>query len=258
MLDDVVTDVFSERLAAWRSYTASPWGRIRYAVVEETLRRETSRLGTGLRILDVGGGDGMDALPLAMAGHHVTVLDQSREWLDEAERRAEMAGVRIRAVEGDLSRPPSLGEFDLVLCHFVLQYLPAGGGHLSDLADFVRPGGALSLLLPNPVGMVLRQVVTAGPASALSELHSESKRAVLFDHDVRKVDMSGLEDALSAVGLSVIRRYGSRIVNDLLTDNDAKHDSDYFDSLLQLELALCDQEPYVRVGGMYQLIASKP
>lgn len=258
VLDVAVSDVFSERLSSWRDYTSSPWGRVRYAVIEETLGREASRLGTELRILDVGGGDGMDALPLATAGHQVTVLDQSRRWLDEAERRAASAGVQIRTIEGDLSSPPALGEYDLVLCHFVLQYLPAGTRDLMTLAGFVRPGGALSLVLPNPVGMVLRQLVTSGPASALSELQAESRRAVLFDHDVRKVEMSELEDALGVVGLSVVRRYGSRIANDLLTDNDAKNETGYFDDLLQLELALCDREPYVRVGGMYQIIATKP
>lgn len=251
-------DVFSERLSAWRSYTDSPWGRIRYAVIEETLRREASLLGRELRILDVGGGDGMDALPLAKAGHHVTVLDQSRRWLDEAERRAASGGVQIRVIEGNLTSPPALDVFDLVLCHFVLQYRPAGRADLATLADYIRPGGVLSLILPNPAGMVLRQLVTEGPTSALSELGAESKRVVTFDYEVRKIAMSEMEDGLRIVGLSVARRYGTRIANDLLTDNDLKHEIDYFDSLLRLELALCDQEPYVRVGGMYQLIATKP
>lgn len=258
MLNAAVTDVFSERLSAWRDYTASPWGRIRYAVIEETLGRETSRLGTKLRILDVGGGDGMDALPLARGGHQVTVLDQSRPWLDEAERRASSAGVQIRTIEGDLSSPPALGEFDLVLCHFVLQYLPAGTDDLMTLADFVRPGGVLSVVCPNPTAMVLRQLVCNGPASALTELRADSKHAVLFDQDVRKVEMSELEDALGEVGMTVVRRFGSRIANDLLTDNDAKDETHYFDDLLQLELALCDREPYLRIGGMYQVIATKP
>lgn len=243
------------RSGSWS--TSSPWGRIRYAVIEETLRRESGRLGAGLRILDVGGGDGFDVLPLAEAGHEVTILDQSRRWLDEAERRFACAGLSLRTIEADLSEPPSLGEFDLVLCHFVLQYLPASIEHLKVLGGFVRPGGIFSLVLPNPAGMVLRQLVTGGPASALSELRATSKHAATFDHNVRKVEMSDLEAALGEVGLSVVRRYGSRIANDLLTDDDAKYDPKFFEDLLELELALCDQEPYVRVGGMYQLIASK-
>lgn len=45
---------------------------------------------------------------------------------------------------------------------------------------------------------------------------------------------------------------------DLLVSNDPKYDSAYFEDLLRLELALCDQEPFVRIGGMYQLIGTKP
>ncbi len=253
-----MTDVFSERLAAWRNYTESPWGRIRYAVVEETLRRETSKLGGVLRILDVGGGDGMDALPLAQAGHDVTILDQSSSWLDEAGRRAADAGTRVRAVVGDLTDPPQLGEFDVVLCHFVLQYRPADADDLARLAHYTRAGGFVSVIVPNPASMVLRELVIDGPTAALSELDAETKRAVTFNHDVRKIAMVELERALEQVGLSVVQRYGTRIANELLADNDCKHDREYFKDLLRLELALCDQEPFVRIGGMYQLIATKP
>lgn len=252
-----VSDVFSERLSAWRDYTSTPWGRVRYAVVEETLGREASRLGPGLRVLDVGGGDGLDSLPLARAGHQVTVLDQSRSWLDEADRRAAAAGVQVRTVQGDLASPHALGEFDLVLCHFVLQYRPAGTDDLATLAGFLRPGGLLSVICPNPAAMVLRELVTGGPASALSELRAGSRHAVLFDHVVRKIEMSELEQGLGEVGLPVVRRYGGRIANDLLTDNEAKDEADYFRDLLALELSLCDREPYLRIGGLYQLIATR-
>ena len=54
------------------------------------------------------------------------------------------------------------------------------------------------------------------------------------------------------------RRYGTRIANDLVVDDDLKNEPGYVDRLLRLEVALCDQEPFVRVGGMYQLIATKP
>jgi S-adenosylmethionine-dependent methyltransferase len=250
-------DVFSERLAAWRSYTDSPWGRIRYAVVEETLRRETSKLGPELRILDVGGGDGMDSLPLARAGHDVTILDQSSSWLEEARRRAGEAGVRVQTVQGDIGDSPSLPEFDVVLCHFVLQYRPAGTRDLAVLADYTRRGGLVSVMLPNPASMVLRQLVLDGPCAALKELDAETKHTVTFDHTVRKIPMNELEDALAGVGLTVGSRYGTRIANDLLTANDLKYDPAYFEDLLRLELALCDQEPFVRIGSMYQLISAK-
>lgn len=252
-----MTDVFSERLAQWRAYTATPWGRIRYTVVEEVLRRQCDELGEGLRILDVGGGDGMDALPLALAGHEVTIVDPSESWLAEAKRRAEDAGASLTTLVGGVEDLPE-GEWDLVLCHFVLHYRPAGAGDVRRLAAAVRRGGRLSVMVPNPASMVLRQLVTGGPEAALTELRADTKRAVTFDRDVRKVPMGDLEAELAAAGLRLTGRFGTRIANDLLTDDAAKHDPAHFARLLELERALCDQEPFVRIAGMYQLVAERP
>lgn len=140
----------------------------------------------------------------------------------------------------------------------MLQYVPDLAEALATLGSFVRPGGVLSVICPNPAAMVLRQLVTQGPAPALAELRAESKRAVLFEHDVRKIHQADLEASLAAMGLPVVRRYGARIANDLLTDDAAKHDPDYFQELLELELALCDREPYLRIGGMYQVVGARP
>ncbi|GGR40211.1 S-adenosylmethionine-dependent methyltransferase [Nocardioides luteus] len=252
-----MTDVFTNRLAQWRAYTETPWARIRYTVVEEILRRQCTDLGERLRILDVGGGDGMDALPLARAGHEVTILDPSEAWLAEAKRRAAEAGVPLSTIVGGVEELPP-GEWDLVLCHFVLQYRPADAGDVRRLAAAVRPGGRLSVMVPNPASMVLRQLVTGGPEGALGELRADTKRTVTFDHNVRKIPMADLEADLEAAGLRLTGRFGTRIANDLLTDDAAKHDPAYFNHLLELERELCDQEPFVRVGGMYQLVAERP
>lgn len=251
-----MTDVFSDRLAQWRAYTATPWGRIRYTVVEEILRRQCAELGEGLRILDVGGGDGMDALPLALDGHDVTILDPSESWLGEAKRRAVEAGTSLTTLVGGLDDLPA-GGWDLVLCHFVLHYRPADAGDVRRLAAALCPGGRLSVMVPNPASMVLRQLVMGGPEAALTELRADTKHTVTFDHEVRKVPMGDLEAELASAGLELTGRFGTRIANDLLTDNDAKIDPAYFERLLELERELCDQEPFVRIAGMYQLVAER-
>ena len=58
-------DPFDEKLDHWRAWCEAPWGRIRFAVVRETLRRQAEAMGAadgGLGVLDVGGGDGRDAV----------------------------------------------------------------------------------------------------------------------------------------------------------------------------------------------------
>lgn len=256
-----MTDVFSDKLSNWREYTGSPWGRIRYAVVGEILRRQCAELsadpGRRLRILDVGGGDGMDSIPLAQAGHDVTVVDPSDAWLAEARRRAADAGVEVATVSGGLDDLPT-GEWDLVLCHFVLQYRPADAGDIAALAARVRPGGRLSLMTPNPDGRVLRELVTAGPRAASAEMARETVEVATFDTTVRKVRLADMIAAVEAAGLGVVGVYGNRVANDLIADNAAKQDPAYFAELLELELALCDREPFNRVGFAWQLVTERP
>src|ERR1700710_2996909 len=81
--------------------------------------------GSPLRVLDVGGGSGMFAVPLARLGHDVTVVDPSADALATLRRRADTAGVGalVHGLQGDGDLlheviPAAGGEgFDLALCH---------------------------------------------------------------------------------------------------------------------------------------------
>ncbi|WP_300681407.1 methyltransferase domain-containing protein [Nocardioides sp.] len=251
-----MNDLFSEKLAAWRDYTETPWARIRYGVVGEVLRRQTENLGGQIRILDVGGGDGMDALPLAQAGHDVTIVDPSDAWLDEARRRAAAASASITTIRAGLDDLPA-GEWDLVMCHFVLRYRGGAADDIASLARLVRPGGRLSIMDVNPDGRVLRELLNGGPAAALNELHAERAKVETFQTDARKVDLTTTMADAAAAGLTPVGIFGNRIANDLLVDNTAKHDPAFFDQLLALELELCDREPFNRVGFAWQLVLER-
>ena len=249
---------FDERLGDWREYTASPWGRIRYAVVAHTLAREIGRLGGGrLRILDVGGGDGLDVLPLAQAGHDVTVVDTSEAMLATLRASATRRGVAIHAQVGSIDDLTGLRDFDVVLCHFLLQYRPSGTADLAALLETVRPGGLVSIVAPNPASRVLSALVRTGPADALASLGAEAERSVTFDTEVRKLDPDATAAELAALGAPVVARYGGRIANDLITDEDAKHDPAFYADLERLELALCDREPFLRIGMFWQLVGQR-
>jgi S-adenosylmethionine-dependent methyltransferase len=253
---DVVTDLFDDQLAAWQDYVRTPWARIRYAVVGEVLRRQAEALGGRLRVLDVGCGDAQDALPLALAGHDVTVVDPSPAWLAQARRRASDAGVALTTVVGGLDDLPD-GGWDLVLCHFVLRYRPAGAGDIAALAGRVRPGGRLSLVDVNPDGRVLRTLLNDGPAAAREELHAVRAGVETFGTTARKVRWTDARDEAEAAGLQVLGLFGNRIANDLLVDEAAKHDPAFHDELLTLELELCDHAPFNQVGFAWQLVLER-
>jgi S-adenosylmethionine-dependent methyltransferase len=259
-----VTDVsvFERNLRAWQEWQEAPWGRLRYAVVGHVLNRVAGTLGERLRVLDVGGGDGGDAVPLALAGHEVTVIDPSSALLDLMAQRAAAARVEVRGVCGGVDVLPALmasaGEADLVLCHNVLQYLEDVPGAVSTLVSAVRPGGALSLIGPNPAGEVLVSVVRGlDPAGALARLDAGTVRSVTFDHDVALVDPDDLSRLIVDAGCEEPDRFGVRCVTDLVTDEDRKHEATFYTDLERLEIALCDREPFVRTARMWQLVSRR-
>lgn len=252
--------VFDERIARWQEYAESPWGRIRFAVVRHTLERVLAKLGPGpVRVLDVGGGDGRDSVPLARLGNDVTVLDTSQRMLDEAAAQAHAHGVddRVRTIAGSLDDVVEISGdgYDLVLCHFLLQYRSDTVSDVRTLTHGVRPGGMLSLIAPNPNGSVVATLVREGPQAALSALESDVTYAATFDREVRKIADEEARSAIESAGCTVLAQYGGRCANDLLVDNDPKYDDAFFSTLLELELALCDRPPFNRIGQFWQLVA---
>ncbi|MGZ6825958.1 MAG: class I SAM-dependent methyltransferase [Mycobacteriales bacterium] len=236
-------DTFDAHLDQWLAYREQPWARLRYAVVASALARH---LPPGSRVLDVGGGDGGDALPLAAAGHGVTVVDTSRALLARA------AANGLPTAEASLDALPA-GEWDVVLCHLLLQYREDTVADVERLLARLRPGGLLSLLVPNDVGPVLAAAARGGPAAALAELDAPTGRTATFDTTVRRIGEAELDAALS--GLDVVGRYGVRCLNEVIPDG---LKADAYDDLLALELAVCDRDPFRRVALFTHVVARVP
>lgn len=267
MTGDPGAQMFDQNLEAWRAWQAAPWGRLRYRVVQETLARTCAMVRTGpLRVLDVGGGDGGDAIPLAQQGHDVTVLDFSAPLLAGVESAAEGLALhdRLRTVHCDLAdladlASAELGSFDVVLCHNVLQYCASTTSTVSTLAALLGDSGALSLLAPNPASDVLVAAMRKGKLpEALALLSASMVRTATFDRDVPRIEPDEAALALKAAGLQVVARFGIRCVTDFIADDARKHDPRFYADLEQLELALCAREPFLRTARMWQLIARRP
>lgn len=255
--------VFGDRSGEWASWQASPWGRLRYAVVRETTARAIAALPRPLRVIDVGGGDGADSVPLAEDGHEVTVLDFAPELLAQAQQAAQSRGVadRVRVVRADLDEldaADGTGTFDVVLCHNVLHYRADVPATVRFLAALVRPGGVLSVMAPNPAMDVLSAAVRRqDPAGALAVLDSPTVHSETFDHPMRRLEAADVEQALTDAGCTVDHRFGIRCVMDLIADDERKSEPDFYAQLLELELLLCEREPYWRTARFWQLTARR-
>jgi SAM-dependent methyltransferase len=108
-----------------------------------SLVAEVPGLGPG-SALDVGCGEGADAVWLAQRGWKVTALDVSQVALERGRRAAEAAAVEIEWVHADLvdARLPP-GSFDLVSVHYPALRRTPGGDAVRALLEAVMPGGTL-------------------------------------------------------------------------------------------------------------------
>ncbi|MEV0719144.1 methyltransferase domain-containing protein [Asanoa sp. NPDC050611] len=233
----------------------------RTAVVWQVLRRELDRAPDGgLTILDVGGGTGGFAVPLAEAGHRVTVVDASPDALAALNRRAVEAGVapRVRAVQGDgeaLTGLVSPGSVDLVLCHSVLEVADDPRGVVSAIAAALRPGGAASVLVASRAAAVLARATGGHLAAAAALIADPDGRTGPRDTLRRRYDADGAADLLRDCGLAIEDVHGVRVVADLVPAAAADADPQ---ALLDLELAASASPPYRDIAAQLHLLARRP
>lgn len=243
-----------------RGRLAGPPLTPRTAVIWSVLRAELDRrAGAELTVLDVGGGTGGFAVPLAQAGHRVTVVDASPDALAALTRRAVDAGVadRVRAVQGDgdalagLVEPASV---DMVLCHAVLEVVDDPAAVVAALADALHPGGAASVLVAGQAAAVLGRAMTGHLDVAAMLAADPAGAAGPRDTLRRRFAADDAAALLTAAGLDVEEVHGVRVLTDLLPAAVADGQPA---ALLELELALAARPPWRDLAAQLHLFARR-
>ncbi len=116
-----------------------------------TLVAEASDLRAG-RALDVGCGEGADAIWLAERGWRVTAIDPSRIALDRAAESADAAGVEVAWVAAGLLDLRDDRAYDLVAAHYPVLLRDPEERAIDALLRRVAPGGTLLFVHHEPGG----------------------------------------------------------------------------------------------------------
>jgi deazaflavin-dependent oxidoreductase (nitroreductase family) len=96
------------------------------------------------RALDVGCGEGADAIWLTQQGWNVTAIDVSEVAIERARAAADTAGASIEWIAGDAQTTPlPAGAFDLVSLQYPALPKAGSGAAMKNVLDAVRPGGIL-------------------------------------------------------------------------------------------------------------------
>ncbi|EWT00578.1 methyltransferase [Intrasporangium oryzae NRRL B-24470] len=254
-----------------------PWlarlGALRNVVRQELVSRQlAAHLPHGpLRVLDVGAGQGTQALRLARLGHSVTAVEpdaRMRRAFEEAAATLTPAQRdHVTLLAGDLAGLASVTSptaYDVVMCHGVLMYLPEARSAVAALAPRVAPGGIVSIVARNGDAMAWRPASRHDWDAALASL-SEIEAAAREGRAPRYVNELGVEARadtlasltadLEACRLEVAAWYGVRVACDSVAVDEPVPSPDVLATLLDVEERLGRTDPYRALGTLLHVVA---
>ena len=218
-------------IQAYLENLQQPWGQLYYDILFEQLQDIK-----GKRVLDFGSGFGLVANHLAKENQVLAV-----------EPNEEMVALRTQdysyqQLVGSLDQLASLEDasFEVILCHNVLEYVEDRKAILKEFTRLLKPGGLLSIVKHNEVGRVLQTVVFENDTrKALALLAGQD----LETHSMGLAQAYDLDAAVEDLALEVKDYQGIRVFYGL-QDNRFKGQEGWRESMLQMELAVCQEPPY--------------
>ena len=254
-------NTFADGAAAWLSRL----GMLRNVIRQEMVARQLDSLlpivGSGpLDIVDIGCGQGTQALRLAELGHRVTGVEPDEKMLGACRAAANQVGATIELVHGDAQEAlRSFGPavFDVVLCHGVIMYVDDPAPLVGVLTELAHHDGLVSIVARNADALAMRPALRGDWDQALS----------LFDHPgyVNELGVPARADRVEEVaalldgaGADMIEWFGIRIFNDWVpSDTPPPSDPAELAALLDVEERGGCTDPYRRIGSQIHVIGRR-
>ena len=127
------------------AYSTSPDDHAGSLMAQQVLRYAQAR--TPGRTIDLGAGEGADAIRLARLGWEVYALELTHTGAEKAKRFAAEVGAHINVFEGDIRQFTTTMQFDLVICNGVLHYIENKMEVCGKIQAMTLPGGANAISL---------------------------------------------------------------------------------------------------------------
>lgn len=209
-------------------------------------------------VLDVGCGQGTQALRLAGKGLSVTGVDPSEDLLERLDDGARGADVAVRTIRGgidDLVELLPKETFDLVCVHGVLMYVPDARSALGRVATYVGARGRLSFTVRNGDALAYRPGIRGRWAEARAAFDADTYVNEL-GADAHAHRLQEVLGWCTDLGLCVENWYGVRVLTDALPA-DATPDPETLADCLAAEVEAGRRDPYRQLGSMLHVVARR-
>lgn len=238
-----------------------------YDTVRGYVREQLTRLDLAqfignepMDVLDVGGGDGRDAVWLASQGHRVRLVDPSGDMLKKAATRVSNMEldelVMIEHGDPEEILAEDKNTYDLVLSHGVLMYLDNPQSHLNLLGATVKPGGIVSILTKGRAGSLFR-LLHKQDVSAADELVKTDRLVNNLGQDVLVVSENSLTPMLQIARLSLCQTFGVRSASEFDDRPITELTNEELALIIKIEAKLGSDENTKGIGQMLHFICKK-
>lgn len=210
-----------------------------------------------LRILDAGGGQGQFSLHLAQAGHELVICDISSEMLKLAEAEITAVGVADKvqllhcAIQDLPQRLPDC-QFDLILCHAVIEWMAQPQSLLPCLTSYLKLDGYLSLTYYNLHSLIYKNLLRANFKKIMAKDYGGARGSLT---PINPIDPEDFKQWLSNLPYKLLTTSGIRVFHDYILDQQLRERSP--EDLIALELQLSQMEPYRSLGRYIHVLAKK-
>lgn len=239
-------------------------GGLRNIIRQELVRRQlAAHVASGSTVLDVGCGQGTQALWLAERGCRVTGVEPSATLRERCRSDADARSVTVELLDGtigDLEGPLSGRRFDAVCAHGLLMYLDDRDGAIVVLADRVAPGGILSLVFRNGDSLAMRPALRrdwAGVLDVFLDADDDGRYVNGLGVEARGDRLTDVARVMEAAGLEIAAWYGVRVFNDGVGHGADPDPDEDLDALLAAEEAAGSRDPYRGVAPLLHVIGCR-
>lgn len=249
MTKDRIFDGIADKFA--KNIYGTTKGRLRHTILCDILTPFVNQNELPLNILEIGGGTGVMSAHLATLGHHIVLTDASKDVLEQAKALlAPFSNVVVR--HQYLQDIEDIQDFDMVICHAVLEWLEAPYDAITTLYNSMQTGARLSLSFFNQDANLFANAIY-GNFDYIAKGMKAKKQVRLNPN--QPLSAMKVVEFCESIGFSVLDKAGVRCFHDYMRDISHQHVK--YEDLLALERQYHRQQPYLWLGKYFHMMLEK-